>query len=154
VTNRESSYDKETETSRCLCCSKCNFPKFCVQVINFANITLASCVFYYIYRLLIVNSWHYFSMGRRDSSVGLATELRAGQPRLDSRQGLRVFLFTTAPGPALGPTQPPIQWVPAALSQGVKRPCRKADHSSRLAPRLRMREATPPFPHTSLWRGS
>jgi hypothetical protein len=30
---------------------------------------------------------------------------------------------------ALGPTQPPIQWVPAVLSLGVKRPGREADHS-------------------------
>jgi hypothetical protein len=30
---------------------------------------------------------------------------------------------------ALGPTQPPIQWVPGALSLGVKRPRREADHS-------------------------
>jgi hypothetical protein len=29
----------------------------------------------------------------------------------------------------LGPTQPPIQWVPGALSLGVKRPRREADHS-------------------------
>jgi hypothetical protein len=30
---------------------------------------------------------------------------------------------------ALGPTQPLIQWVPRALSLGVKRPGREADHS-------------------------
>jgi hypothetical protein len=30
---------------------------------------------------------------------------------------------------ALGPTQPPIQWIPGALSLGVKRPGREADHS-------------------------
>jgi hypothetical protein len=30
---------------------------------------------------------------------------------------------------ALGPTQPPIQWVPAALSLGVKQPVCGADHS-------------------------
>jgi hypothetical protein len=30
---------------------------------------------------------------------------------------------------ALGPTQPPIQWVPGALYLGVKRPVREADHS-------------------------
>jgi hypothetical protein len=30
---------------------------------------------------------------------------------------------------ALGPTQPPIQGVPAALSLGVKQPGRAADHS-------------------------
>jgi hypothetical protein len=30
---------------------------------------------------------------------------------------------------ALGPTQPPIQWVPVALSLGIKRQEREADHS-------------------------
>jgi hypothetical protein len=30
---------------------------------------------------------------------------------------------------ALGPTQPPIQWVPGALSLGVKRPGSETDHS-------------------------
>jgi hypothetical protein len=30
---------------------------------------------------------------------------------------------------ALGPTQPPIQWVAGALSLGVKQPGREADHS-------------------------
>jgi hypothetical protein len=47
----------------------------------------------------------------------------------DSRQGLGIFLFTTVSRTALGPTQPSIQWVPAALSLGVKRPGREADHS-------------------------
>jgi hypothetical protein len=42
---------------------------------------------------------------------------------------MRIFFFTTAFGPALGPTQPPIKWVPSALSLGVKRPGREADHS-------------------------
>jgi hypothetical protein len=46
-----------------------------------------------------------------------------------SQQGLGIFLFTTASTPALGPTQPPIQWVPGALSLGLKPPAREADHS-------------------------
>jgi hypothetical protein len=46
-----------------------------------------------------------------------------------SQQGLGIFLLTTASGPALGHTQPPIQWVPAALSLGIKRPGSEADHS-------------------------
>jgi hypothetical protein len=41
----------------------------------------------------------------------------------DSRRGLGTFLFTTASRTALGPSQPPIQWV------GVMRPGREADHS-------------------------
>jgi hypothetical protein len=40
-----------------------------------------------------------------------------------------IFLFTTVTRPVLGPTQPPIQWVPGALSLGVKRSGREADHS-------------------------
>jgi hypothetical protein len=46
-----------------------------------------------------------------------------------SRLGLEIFLFTTASRLALGPTQPPIQWVPGAVSLGVKWPGREADHS-------------------------
>jgi hypothetical protein len=47
----------------------------------------------------------------------------------ESRRGLGIFLFTTASRTALGPTQPPIQWVRGSLSLGVKRPGRLADHS-------------------------
>jgi hypothetical protein len=42
---------------------------------------------------------------------------------------LGIFLFTTASRTALGPTQPPVQWVPRAIFLGVKRPGREADHS-------------------------
>jgi hypothetical protein len=68
---------------------------------------------------------------RRDSSVGIATRLRAGRARFRVRfpEGLGIFLFTTVSRTALGPTQPPIQWVPGALSLGVKSPGREVDHS-------------------------
>jgi hypothetical protein len=49
--------------------------------------------------------------------------------RFDSWRGLGIFLFITGSRPALGPTQPRIQWVPGVLSLGVKRPGREADHS-------------------------
>jgi hypothetical protein len=58
-----------------------------------------------------------------------ATDWTIGVLCFDSRRGLGIFLFTTASRTALGPTQPPIQWVPRALSLGVKRPGREADHS-------------------------
>jgi hypothetical protein len=55
----------------------------------------------------------------RDSVVGIATSYG-----LDDRGvGVRV------PVGSLGSTQPPIQWVPGALSTGVNRPGREADHS-------------------------
>jgi hypothetical protein len=38
----------------------------------------------------------------------------------NSQWGLGIFLFTTASRTALGPTQPPIQWVKGDLSLGVK----------------------------------
>jgi hypothetical protein len=47
----------------------------------------------------------------------------------ESQKGLGIFLFTTASRPALGPTQSRIQWVLGALSLGVRRPGREADHS-------------------------
>jgi hypothetical protein len=47
--------------------------------------------------------------------------LRTGRPGFDPRQRQRIFPLTYASRPALGPTHPPIQWVPGALSPGVKR---------------------------------
>jgi hypothetical protein len=47
----------------------------------------------------------------------------------DSWQGLKIFLLTSASRPALGATQLPIQWVPGALSLGVKQLWHEADHS-------------------------
>jgi hypothetical protein len=44
-------------------------------------------------------------------------------------ESLEIFLFTTASGTALGPTQPLIQCVLGTLSLGVKRPRREVDHS-------------------------
>jgi hypothetical protein len=60
---------------------------------------------------------------------GIALSYGLDDRGFESRQGLGIFLFTTASRPALGPTQPPIQWVPEALSLGVKRSGREADHS-------------------------
>jgi hypothetical protein len=57
------------------------------------------------------------------------TETSRDDRWFESRQGLGIFLFTTASRTALVSTQPPIQWVPGALSLGVKRPRREADQS-------------------------
>jgi hypothetical protein len=56
---------------------------------------------------------------------------------------------------ALGPTEPPIQWVPVALSLGVKRPGREADH---LPPSTaEVKECVELYlhsPNTPSWRGA
>jgi hypothetical protein len=44
-----------------------------------------------------------------------------GRSGFDPRQGQRIFPLTSVSRPALGPTQPPVQWVPGVLSPGLKR---------------------------------
>jgi hypothetical protein len=83
-------------------------------------------------------------------SVGRAPRFFTPDYRLDglgfeSPQRLGILLFTTTSRPVLGPTQPPIQGVPAALSLEVKRPGREADHSRPSSAEVKMRGAIPPL---------
>jgi hypothetical protein len=75
----------------------------------------------------------------RDSSVGIALgyELDDRRSRVRFPAELGIFLFTTVTRTALGPTQPPIQWLLRALSLGVNRPGREADTHLHLAPRAK-----------------
>jgi hypothetical protein len=59
------------------------------------------------------------------------------------------FLFSTASRPALGPTQPPIRWVPA-----VKRPGHETNHSPPSSAEVKNGGAIPPFPHVSSWHSA
>jgi hypothetical protein len=58
------------------------------------------------------------------------------------------FFFTESRR-ALGPTQPPIQSTPWALSPGVKQSGREADHSPPSSAEIKNIEATSLLPHTS-----
>jgi hypothetical protein len=59
----------------------------------------------------------------------VSTGRTIGGSRARFPAGAGNFLFTTASRTALGPTKPPIQWVPGALSPGLKRPVCETDHS-------------------------
>jgi hypothetical protein len=67
----------------------------------------------------------------RDSSVGIelgyGLDERGSRVRFPAGAGNFSLHHRVQNGP--GPTQPPIQWVPGALSLWVKRPGREADHS-------------------------
>jgi hypothetical protein len=71
--------------------------------------------------LLLFHFFNFSSCRSRNSDW-----LRAGRPRGRSSSPGRVknCPFSSSSRPALGPTQPPIRWVP-----GVNRPRREADHS-------------------------
>jgi hypothetical protein len=75
---------------------------------------------------------HWYSTRLQAGWLGIWVLARAGN-----------FLFTTTSTLALGPTQPPIQWVPEALSLGQ---VMKLTTHLHLAPRSRICGAIPPLP--------
>jgi hypothetical protein len=93
-------------------------------------------------------------IGSQNISVGIVTGygLQYGWGS-DPYRG-KSFLFPTRSRPALGPAQPPIQWVPEAISLGVKRPGREPDHSPPSSAEVKNGGAIPPFPHMSLWHSA
>jgi hypothetical protein len=67
-------------------------------------------------------------------------------------QGILFSLFVTVCTLGMGPTYPPVQWVPGTLSPEEELPLYVADQSSVLVPRLKTRGAILPLPHTSYCR--
>jgi hypothetical protein len=65
------------------------------------------------------------------SSLSIVTRLRVERSRFNSfgGGGQEFYVFATAATPALGPTQPPFQWVLLAVAREVKRLGREADYS-------------------------
>jgi hypothetical protein len=99
----------------------------------------------------------YFScyVGSRGSSVGIALGYELDDWGSIPGRGVGIFLFTTASRTALGPTQPPIQWVQGALSSGVKQQAREADHSPPSSAEVReWVELHLHSPNTHSWRGA
>jgi hypothetical protein len=82
----------------------------------------------------------------RGSSVGVVTGCGLDvQSYIPGSIG-KIFFLSTGPRPVLGPTQPPIQWVPGVLSPGVKRQRREADWSAPSSAEVRNGGAVLPLP--------
>jgi hypothetical protein len=83
-------------------------------------------------------------------ATGWATVIKG----FESRPWVGIFLFSTESRPALGPTKPPIQWVPGAVSPRVKRPGDETDHSLPSSAEVKNAWRYASIPHTSSWRGA
>jgi hypothetical protein len=70
---------------------------------------------------------------------------RAGRPGYNIQQG-KNFFFSTASRSALGPTQPTTQRILGAISTGVKRLGREANHSPQTSDGVKNDGGLPPFP--------
>jgi hypothetical protein len=64
------------------------------------------------------------------------------------------FLFSMLSRQVLGPTQTPIQWVPGALSPGVKRQGRETDHSPPTTVEVKKMWIYISSAHTPSWRSA
>jgi hypothetical protein len=81
-----------------------------------------SPISYFLIHVSLILITHLFLRSRVAQSVQcLTTDWTTGPSRFDPRQGQRIFPLSSVSRPALGPTQPPVQWVPGVLSTGLKR---------------------------------
>jgi hypothetical protein len=124
-------------------------------IISFTKISQKNCFTLLSLRLTVLNLSRLHPQGVLDSLWVTSKKpdsewLRAGRPsgRSSSPGRVKNFLFSTTSRPALGSTQPPIQWVPRALSPGAKRPGREADHSTPASDEVKkmwIYTSTPPY---------
>jgi hypothetical protein len=78
--------------------------------------------------ILLFGIFMMFTVVQRDGiAFSIATGYGLDGPGC-SQHG-KIFLLSTEPKQAQGPTQPPVQWVPGTISKWVKQPGREADHS-------------------------
>jgi hypothetical protein len=84
----------------------------------------------------------------RDNVVGIATGYGLDDRGVGVRAPVGSRIFSMSSIPALGSTQPFIQWLLAALSPEVKRPGSEADHSPQVSAEIKkiwIYTSTPPY---------
>jgi hypothetical protein len=101
-----------------------------------------SVLFYFILPLYKIYS---LQIRNRVSAVGIETGYGLENRGVGVRVPVGSRIFSTSSRLALRPTQPPIQWVTGALSQGVKRLAREADHSPPASARSRKLGSIPSY---------
>jgi hypothetical protein len=69
-------------------------------------------------------------------------------------QGQEIFHYSSASIPALGPTMPPIQWIPEAFPLMAKRQEREAGLCPLSRAEIKNGGAIRLLPNTSTWRGA
>jgi hypothetical protein len=93
------------------------------------------------------------SSGSHDSVVGIATGYGLDDWGVGVQVPVGSRIFSTSSRPALGPTQPPTQWVPGALSLGGRGECSwgvKLSTHLQLVLRSRKCGSIHPLPHMPL----
>jgi hypothetical protein len=87
--------------------------------------------------------------------VGVAQPVIATAYGLDDRGSIpgrgKIFPFSTASRPALGPIQYPPQWVTGSISPGINFPGRETDSSLLSSAEVKNAGAIPPLPRMSSW---
>jgi hypothetical protein len=122
----------------------------CSEVSNFCvvckNTNYINCKCHFLMtNFICINRIIIIIIMSRDSSVGMATGYGLDARGLSPTR-VKLLIFSTASRLALGPKQPPDQWVPGSLSSGVKWRGREDDHSPPSVARSRMVELCLQYP--------